>query len=380
MVPDGVWFHGPGSGSIDPMDDPVASPSPSTRSRGKNVLFSCLAGCGILALVMISSCVGFVWWLNRPGELLEPSRLRDADTTGYVEWTLRLEDPGTEALVEDIFAAIRQIQERAPNALPPAIENVLRGYQTRRNERQFRELFPCVMAWSVIGGESPDDELHVYTVSVAKLGNRLLLLDWVVGMFIGRSPDVDVVKYDGEKIYHLPREGSAFFLRRSDFFFTTDLEAAKHVVDRLQPGAGTATPEANRLDRMLASLPEQLPLRGAATNAQGETRRFFELFAGVTDHDVIDGLPWDDVEGMSLSGGFTEESSFEATLDILLDSQRWTEEHAEALAGVLNRALDSDDLPVGIEVVSRPDRVQFVIDVEDLPGLLRHRVALDVDE
>jgi hypothetical protein len=115
MVPDGVWFHGPGSGSIDPMDDPVANPSPSTRSRGKSVLFSCLAGCGILALVMISSCVGFVWWLNRPGELLEPSRLRDADTTGYVEWTLRLEDPGTEALVEDIFAAIRQIQERAPS-------------------------------------------------------------------------------------------------------------------------------------------------------------------------------------------------------------------------------------------------------------------------
>ena len=379
MVPAGVWFQRPGSGSIDPMDESVATPSPSSRTRGKSVLFSCLAGCGILALVMISSCVGFIWWLNRPGELLEPSRLRDADTTGYVEWTLRLEDPGTEALVEDIFTALRQIQERAPNALPPAFENVLRDYQTRRNERQFRELFPCVMAWNVIGGESPEDELHVFTASVAKLGNRLVLADWVVGMFIGRSPDVDVVKYRGEKIYHLPREGSAFFLRRSDFFFTTDLEAAKRVVDRLQPGMSAPAPGATRLDRMLDALPTQRPLLGAATNAQGETRRFFELFAGVTDHDLLDGLPWDEVEGMSLSGGFTEESSFEATLDLLLDTRRWTDQETEALAEVLKRALDSDTIPVGIEVESRGDRVQFVFDVEDLPGLLRHRVALDMD-
>jgi hypothetical protein len=379
MVSTGIWFQRPGSASIDAMDESVSTPSPSSRSRGRSVLFSCLAGCGILALVMISSCVGFVWWLNRPGELLEPSRLRDADTTGYVEWTLRLEDPGTEALVEDIFAAIRQIQQRAPNALPPAIENVLRDYQTRRNERQFRELFPCVMAWNVIGGESPEDELHVFTVSVAKLGNRLLLMDWIVGMFIGRSPDVDVVKYGDEKIYHLPREGSAFFLRRSDFFFTTDLEAAKRVVDRIQPGVNAPAPEATRLDRMLNSLPEQRPLLGASTNAHGETRRLFELFAGTADHEVLDGLPWEDVEGVSLSGGFTKESSFEATLDLLLDTQRWTERETEALAGVLKRALDSDAIPVGIEVETRPDRVQFVFDVEDLPGLLRHRVALDVN-
>jgi len=377
MVPGRVWFDTPGSGSIDSMEAPLASPSPATRSRGKNVLFGCLAGCGLLALIMISSCVGFVWWLNRPGELLEPSRLRDADTTGYVEWTLRLEDPGTEALVEDIFAALRQIQERAPNALPPAVENALRSYQTRRNEEQFRELFPCVMAWSVIGGETPEDELHVFTVSVAKLGNRLVLMDWVMGMFIGKSPDVDVVKHGGEKIYYLPREGSAFFLRRSDFFFTTDLEAAKRVVDRLQPGAVASATQATRLDRMLSVLPEQQPLRGAATNALGETRRFFELLTGVSDLDVIESLPWDRVDGMSLSGGFTEESSFEATLDLMFDTGQWTEQDAEALTGALMRSLASEDLPVGISVVPRPDRVQLVFDVDDLPGLLRHRVALD---
>jgi len=340
------------------------------------MLFGCLAGCGLLALVMISSCVGFAWWLNRPGELLEASRLRDADTTAHVEWTLRLEDPGTETLVEDIFAAMRQLQERAPNVLPPVVEGILRDYQTRRNERQFRELFPCLVAWSVIGGESREEELHVFTASVEKLGNRLRLMDWVVGMFIGKSPDVDVVKYRGEKIYHLPREGSAFFLRRSDFFFTTDLEAARRVVNRLQPASDESTPQATRLEGMLNALPEQWPLRGASTNAHDEARRFFELITDFADRDVVDNLPWDRVDGMSLYGGFTEESSFEATLDVLLDGQRWSEEEAAALAGALARAIDSDKLPVAIEVVPRADRVRFVFDVDDLPGLLRHRVAL----
>jgi len=359
------------------MEASVTSPTPPTKSRGRSTLFSCLAGCGLLALVMISSCVGFVWWLNRPGELLEPASLRGTDTTAHVEWTLRLEDPGTEALVEDIFAAIRQLQDRAPDALPPAIEGFLLDYQTRRNERQFRQLFPCVIAWSVLGGESEEEELHVFTASVAKLGNRMVLMDWVVGMFIGRSPDVDVVKYRGEKIYHLRKEGSAFFIRRSDFFFTTDLEAATRVVDRLQPGSGESTPQATRVDRMLSDLPEQWPLRGASTNAHDETRRFFELISGVADRDAVDSLPWDRVDGMSLSGGFTQESSFEATLDLLLDGQRWSDEDANALAAVLAKAIDSDELPVAIEVVTRPDRVQFVFDVDDLPGLLRGRVALD---
>jgi len=359
------------------MEASVTNSSSPTKSRGRSVLFSCLAGCGVLALVMISSCVGFIWWLNRPGELLEPSRLRAADTTAHLEWTLRLEDPGTEALVEDIFAALRQMQDSVPNALPPAIEGILRDYQNRRNERQFRQLFPCVVAWSVIGGESEEEELHVFTASVAKLGNRLALMDWFVGMFIGRSPDVDVVKYRGEKIYHLPKEGSAFFIRRSNFFYTTDLEAATRVVDRLQPGSDESARQVTRLDRMLDALPEQWPLRGASTNAHDEIRRFFELITGVADRDVVDNLPWDRVSGMSLSGGFTQESSFEATLDLMLDGQRWSEEDANALAEVLAKSVDSDALPIAIEVVPRQDRVQFVFDIDDLPGLLRHRVALD---
>ena len=74
----------------------------SGPSRGRNVLMSCLAGCGALALLAISTCAGFVWWVNRPGELLEPARLRGPETTAYLEWTLRLEDPGTAAFAQSL--------------------------------------------------------------------------------------------------------------------------------------------------------------------------------------------------------------------------------------------------------------------------------------
>ena len=130
-------------------------------------------------------------------------------------------------------------------------------------------------------------------------------------------------------------------------------------------------------DRMLDALPPQWPLRGASTNAHDEIRRFFRLITGVAGRDVVDNLPWDRVDGMSLSGGFTQESSFEATLDLLLDGQPWSEEDAGALAEVLATSINSDTLPIAIEVVPRRDRVQFVFDIDDLPGLLRHRVALE---
>jgi hypothetical protein len=202
-------------------------------------------------------------------------------------------------------------------------------------------------------------------------------MDWIFGFFIGRSPDVDVVEYGGEKIYHLRREGSAFFLRGSDFFFTTDLEAARRVVDRLQPGSGTSASEATRLDRMLGAMPAEYPLRGATTNEHGEVRRLIELVGMVEEREILDGLDWEDVGGMSLFGGFTTDSSFEATLELVFGGRRWTEQEAETLAGVLRSSLDSDKLPVETRVEARPDRVQLVFHVEDLPGLLRHRIALD---
>ena len=64
--------------------------------RTKRILIGCGAGCGGMILILIALAVGFGMWIQGKGELLEPQRLLGADTTGYLEWTLRLEDPGTE--------------------------------------------------------------------------------------------------------------------------------------------------------------------------------------------------------------------------------------------------------------------------------------------
>ena len=57
-------------------------------TKGKRVLLGCGLGCGLLLLMGVGSCIGFTAWLNRPGELIEPTHLMAAGTTGYMEWTL----------------------------------------------------------------------------------------------------------------------------------------------------------------------------------------------------------------------------------------------------------------------------------------------------
>ena len=71
-------------------------------STTKNVLIGCLAAVAAALVLGVSSCVGFVVWLYRPGQLLDPGKLVDADTTGYIEWTLRLDDPGCRKLFDQL--------------------------------------------------------------------------------------------------------------------------------------------------------------------------------------------------------------------------------------------------------------------------------------
>jgi hypothetical protein len=342
--------------------------------RGKRILMSCAAGCGAMALLAIGSCVSFVWWINRPGELLEPAQLRGEDTTAYVEWTLRLEDPGTRVLVEDVLASLRRMQDRASSPLPPAVDNIFRNYQNARNEKQMRQIFPCVVAWSLSTSDTAEDELHLLTVSVEKLGNRLVFADWMLALILRSSRDLEVVPHRGEKIYHVPREGTAFFMRRSDFFLTTDLETARRAVDRLQPAASESRGP-GRLDRMLEEIPPDQPLRGAATNKRDELRRIMSWLVGADRRGELQALPWDRVSGVSLGGGFTKESSFEALLDVFLETPGWSEEQISTVASTLSTSLSVENLPVVVEAESLADRVRFRIGVEDLPALLEQSVT-----
>ena len=53
-----------------------------------------------------------------------------------------------------------------------------------------------------------------------------------------------------------------------------------------------------------------------------------------------------------------------------------TEEFDSALRTAVADSLRGDSLKTGIEVDSRPDRVELRIEFDDLPAVLRHRVAL----
>ena len=358
------------------MDTP-SSGAAAPRSRGRNFLLGCLAGCGALALLAVSSCLGLVWWVNRPGELLEPSRLRGPETTAYVEWTLRLEDPGTSAFVDELLASLGRLQRSASSPLPGALGGFLANLQSRRNERQLRELFPCVVAWGVFGGAEPEDELHLVTLSVEKLGNRLVLIDWFLGWVIGRDPETEVVSHRGEKIYLLKKPGSAFFLRSGQIFFTTGLEAATRAVDRLQPEAA-GPPEATELDRLIEGLPADRPLRGATTNQHGEIGRLVSLLLDPPAEEVP-GTVWDQVRGATLAGGFAEDSSFVAALDLRTEGPLWSGEEARAMAESLAASLSTESLPVRVEALPQADGVRFEFEVDDLPRLLERWTARVVE-
>jgi hypothetical protein len=254
---------------------------------------------------------------------------------------------------------------------------LLFDYQNSRNERQFRELFPCVVAWSVIGDEQEGEELHLFTVSIEKLGNRIVFVDWIMGMFIGRSAEIDVVPHEGEKIYVLDN-GRAFFMRRSVFILTTDAETARRAVDRLRPDR-IDPGQPTGLDRLLDGLPADRPLRGAALNAHDEVRRFFDILTGENDREVLDRLDWSRISGMTVAGGFTEASAFEARIDLLVDAAGWSEADLLALRHAVDQSVSSDGLPTRVEIEALPDRIQLRFEVDDLPALMRHRVALDED-
>ena len=72
--------------------------------RKKKVLIGCLGGCGLVVLASIGSCVCFFVWLNSPDEVLEePQRPLVDDTSAYLQWTLRLDDPGTLDFVHPLI-------------------------------------------------------------------------------------------------------------------------------------------------------------------------------------------------------------------------------------------------------------------------------------
>jgi hypothetical protein len=335
---------------------------------GKQVLIGCSVGCLAFLVLGIGGCVAFFVWLRQPGELLEPVRLVGAETTGYAEWTLRLEDPGTEAVVESLVRASREQQERQRLELPSWLDALIARQQTRDRE-QLRNLFPMLAAWSLRPGADPGSPLHVFTVSIEAAGNRIVLLDSVLGLAFRFGSNAKTVVHRGERIYLVPigRRRAAFFLRGNDVFIVSDVDSARLAVDRLAAAAEREDHQPTELERLLATLPGG-PLRGVVLNEHGELERLWprpgEGFAEAP-------VPWEHVRAATLVGGFAGETAFAGTIEL-----RCRDDAAAVAPGAvssLRETLRLAELPVEVEssVVDENVRIDFrVPDVAALLGAL----------
>ena len=206
-------------------------------SKGKKVLIGCGLGCGFLVLLGIGSCIGFSVWVQSPGDLLEPTVLVGDNTTGYLEWTLQLEDPGTAEFVELAISRFQEIRDASGVSLPGGLGDRLNEMQSERDAKKLRALFPMTVAWTLQPGESSEEDLHLFSGSSKKLDHQMTFVDWIVGWALRWESDAQIEKYRGEKLYRIVIDGQAvdfaFFIRSGDVFVTTDIAAARTAVDRL---------------------------------------------------------------------------------------------------------------------------------------------------
>ena len=343
-------------------------------TSGKRLAIGCLLGCGGLVVLVVALLVSFGIWINRPGPLLEPERLLGEDTTGYVEWTLRLEDPGTEGFVRALIGAVQSAQKNTTQKLPSWFTVWVLPFQQRKTAHDMTQLFPLAAAWTMRAGETGDRDLHLFTLSMERLGNRMVFADWMIGFMLGRVPEVEVDRYRNEKIYSLPLEKSGrritFFIRGADIFATSDLDTARLAVDRL---ALEAIPnrQPTALDRLFAETAGRGALRGALTNEHGEIARLLDLrLAGMED------APWDALRGATLAGGLEPDGSLRARIVLEGPDEAWAETGASFFAEALGRLATFGELEPEVTARAAGERIEIDLRLADLVGTLSRHVQV----
>jgi hypothetical protein len=317
-------------------------------------------------LLAIGSCVAFVTWINRPGDVLEPERLLSKETTGYVEWTLRLEDPGTGEFFELMLENLQSMQDGAPSILPRAIDGPLRRMQSRSNEKKLRRIFPVVLVWTVEPRTKNQDD-HLLSASLRGLDHQLLLADWLLGLIIGHDEDTSIVHHRKEKIYlfDLPAEKDSLptFIHRGDLFFTTNEDSARRAIDRLQ--SPTIAEIGPSLGPWLDRAPEG-SLRGALSNQKGEVWRAWSDFLDEEIQDKVSADLRQALDGLTVGGAFTSEGSLEARITFYFRDAENAVVARDPIQGAIADLLDDTPVTIGdIEVAG--SSLSFNLEIADIP-------------
>jgi hypothetical protein len=332
-------------------------------------------GCGVVVVLVIGLVVAFGLWIRSPGELLEPQRLLGADTTGYVEWTLRLEDPGTEGFARRLIETIQKLPPEGTDEMPEWLGGWITQRQNEEAQEDILKMFPLVAAWTLHPGTTPEEDLHLASVSVERLGHQLIFADWVLGLVLSRSDRVEVERYRGEKVYRIPIDKQttlAVFLRDGHLFFTSNLDSARTAVDRLIEAAGNRA-EPSELDRWFAETADD-PLRGAVTNRRGELLRLWRSRMGqrgqTASLSASDRSLWRELRGLSLSGGLRDDGSFAGTLRFHCPDPDWASAHLQPLTVALQALPDLQELSLETQTGIVGDRIEVDFRVPDLAPLL----------
>lgn len=337
-------------------------------SRAKRVLIGCLAGCGFVLLLFVGSCIGLTVWLNQPGEVLEPRVLLGPETTGYIEWTLRLEDPGTAEFTEGMLQRFAEISEQSDSPLPDGLESLLNARQMRSARKDMKKLFPIVVAWSTHPAMQPGEDEHVFTASASGLGHRIALMDWIVGLILRWRGGADSVSHDGERIYLLRESDetrSAAFVRNGIVFVTTDLDAAKQTLARLDRSSSESA-GGTEFGVLFDSVPKDQPFQGALTNRGGELRRVLEALELETEH--VSQESWDEVLGATIVAGFRNETDFGGTVTLHGPGSDWADAHAATLGPALETLFQKSRIDFVTAARRVGDRIEVDFTTADLFG------------
>lgn len=336
--------------------------------KGRKILLGVIGALGGVVVLCIAFVVGFMIWVTRPGEIIEPERLLDAGAVGYGEWTLSLEDPGTEGFVTLLAEALLTAAADAPGDFSAAVRELA------------DDAFPAVAAWTLHPGSDSGADRHLVGVTSEGIGNAWVFADRMTGFFLGDADDpISVHEHGGERIYVLTELGfqAALFARSGGVFAASDVDTARRAVDLLDAPADAGA--ASELAGLFASTSGAGPLRIAVTNTGGVLARFVQrLGVGAVDVAQV----WNAVTAVTVTGGFASDGAFAAVVELASDDPELSLLAAAPMAEALVRAgvdelgnLDPPlELDLELESAAIDTGIRIDVRVPDLVDVLAARI------
>jgi len=296
-------------------------------SRGKKILVGCLVLVAAVVLGVVLTLVLFGVWVSSPGELLESSRLVDADTGLYLDVTLHEDDPAARDLVRALVRSQRQLPadldlEDAPpwvGLIFPAIDRAAQEEVTDEEIDKVLPITALLTSQRSAGGEP------LLAVNCPPTGQAFRILGWSLFWVSRMSDEVEKRSHRETNIYHLGSDGPAWLaVVDNNVLLSPEPEAVAAGIDRLSrpPEARGTSP----LLAMLSSVPEDSSIRLAATPGQtavllGLVERFAPALADglrsrLRDADATTG--WAHLESSDRLVGFITVAGAEGAGDGLL--------------------------------------------------------------